>query len=164
MSLLDYVHCSASFPNPRGPLSTRIPSAAIESANPEVCAALNREPPESVRHSRKGNKPRVYSPKEWAEIGKMAVDIGASAAARRFSKKSGYTVNVSMACRFKQLHLEERQAKRLREEEDLTVSTLPLKKKGWPLLLGNWEVRRAGTRIYSKVVGTWLYNSSYCCC
>ena len=60
----------------------------------------------------------------------MAVDIGASAAARRFSKKSGYTVNVSMACRFKQLHLEERQAKRLREEEDLTVSTLPLKKKG----------------------------------
>ena len=36
-----------------------------------------------------------------------------------------------------QLYLEERQAKRLREKEDLTVSTLILKKKGRPLLLGN---------------------------
>ena len=31
----------------------------------------------------------------------MEVHIGASAAARRFSKKSGYTVNESMAHRFK---------------------------------------------------------------
>ena len=79
MSLLDYfeVHRSTSFPNARAMLSTRTPSAAIESANPEVCAVLNREPPESIRRSRK-----VYLPKERAEIGKMAVHIGAFATAK----------------------------------------------------------------------------------
>ena len=128
MSILNYfeVTSSKSFPNPRGPLSNRIPSAAIESANREVRAALNKNLPESA-NSRKGKKPRVYSPKERAELGKLAVDVGASAAAKRFSKKLKYAVNESTARRFKQLYLEERRAKRLREEGDLTVSDLPLK-------------------------------------
>ena len=69
-------------------------------------------------------------------MGKLAVDIGASAAAKRFSKKLKYPVNESTARRFKQLYLEERRAKRLRKEEDLTVSDLPLKKRGRSLLLG----------------------------
>ena len=69
-------------------------------------------------------------PQERAELGKLAVDIGASAAAKRFSKKLKYPVNESTARRFKQLYLEERRAKRLREEENLTVSDLPLKKRG----------------------------------
>ena len=45
MLILDYfsVRSSKSFQNPRGPLSIRIPSAAIESANREVCATLNKE-------------------------------------------------------------------------------------------------------------------------
>ena len=71
----------------------------------------------------------AYLLKERAEIGKMAVNIGASAAARRFSKQSVYTVNKSLACRFKQLYLKESRAKRLREEEDSTISILPLKKQ-----------------------------------
>ena len=37
-----------SFPNPRGLLSNRISSAAIESANHEVHVALNKELPESA--------------------------------------------------------------------------------------------------------------------
>ena len=63
MSILDYftVTSSKSLPNPRGPLSNRIVSAAIESANREVHAALN---PESASSKRKGKKPRVYSPHE----------------------------------------------------------------------------------------------------
>ena len=83
MSILDYftVRSSRSFPNPRGLLSNRIPSAAIESANREVCAALNKELPESAS-SRKGKKPRVYLPQERAKLGKQAVDFGASAAAK----------------------------------------------------------------------------------
>ena len=74
MSILDYfsVRLSKSFPNPRGPLSSRIPSAAIESANREVCAALNKEQPVS---SQKGKKPRIYSPQERAELGKLAVSF-----------------------------------------------------------------------------------------
>ena len=49
-SILDYfaVRSSTSFPNPRGPLSNRISSAAIESANREVRAALNKELPENA--------------------------------------------------------------------------------------------------------------------
>ena len=136
MSHLDYfqVRSSKSFPNPRGPLSTRISSAAIESANREVRALLNKELQESAS-SRKGKKPRVYSPQERAELGKLAVDIGASAAAKRFSKKLKYPVNESTARRFKQLYLEERRAKRLREEENLTVSDLPLVLGGINILL-----------------------------
>ena len=70
------------------------------------------------------------------ELDKLAVDIRASAAAKRFSKKWKYAVNEITAHRFKQLCLEERQTKRLREEGDLTVSDLPLKKRGRTLLLG----------------------------
>ena len=138
MSILDYfsVSSSKSFPNPRGPLSNRIASAAIESANREVRAALNKELLESASSRRKEKKPRVYLPQERAEMGKLAVDIGATEAAKRFSKKLKYPINESTARRFKQLYLQERRAKRLREEEDLTVSDLPMKKRGRPLLLG----------------------------
>lgn len=40
----------------------------------------------AVSHSQKGKKPHVYLPKEWAEMSKLSVDIGASAAARQFLK------------------------------------------------------------------------------
>ena len=70
-------------------------------------------------------------------MGKLAVDVGTSEAPKRFSRKLKYSVNESTARRFKQLCLEERRAKRLREEEDLTVGDLPLKiRRGRPLLLG----------------------------
>ena len=50
MSILDYfaMTSSKSFSIPMGPLSNRITSAAIESANNEVCAVLNKELPESA--------------------------------------------------------------------------------------------------------------------
>ena len=69
-------------------------------------------------------------------MGKLAVDIGVTNAAKQFSKKIKYPVNESTARRFKKLYLKERRAKRLREEEDLTVNDLPMKKRGQPLLLG----------------------------
>ena len=106
MSILIYfsIRSSKSLPNPRGPLSSRIPSAAIELANREVCAALNKEQSGNVG-SQIGKKPRVYSPQKRAELGKLAVDIGAFAAAKRFSRKLKYSINESTACRFKQLYL-----------------------------------------------------------
>ena len=65
-------------------------------------------------------------PHELAELSKLAVDIGANKAAKQFLK---YPINESTALKFKQLYLQERRAKRLREEEDLTVSDLPMKKR-----------------------------------
>ena len=75
MSILDYfaVTSSKSFPNLRGELSNRIPSAKIELANQEVCVVLNEKLPESANFS-KGKKPQVYSSKEQAKLGKLAVD------------------------------------------------------------------------------------------
>ena len=54
---------------------------------------------------------------------------------QRISKKFG-GINKSTVCGFKKAYLNERCPKRLREEEDLTVKELPLKKRGRPLLLG----------------------------
>ena len=104
MSILDYfaMTSSKSFPNPRGPLSNRIASAAIESANHEVCAVLNKELSESASSRQKGKKPRVYLPHEQSELVKLAVDIGATEAAKQFLK---YPINESLALRFMQLYL-----------------------------------------------------------
>ena len=89
----------------------------------------------SRKGSRKGKKLRIYSPRERAEIGKLACNIGATAAARRISKKFE-GINESTVRGFKKSYLNELRAKRLREEEDLTAEELPLKKRGRPLLLG----------------------------
>ena len=68
--------------------------------------------------SRRGKKPRVYSPETRAEIGRLALNIGPTAAAKRVSRKLGFLVYESTVRRFKKLYLEERKAKRLREEND----------------------------------------------
>ena len=54
-------------------------------------------------------------------MSKPAVDIGASATAKRFSRKLKCPVNECTGRNFKQLYLEERQAKRSRQEENLAV-------------------------------------------
>ena len=142
MSILQYFTArrGGPLPNPNGPLSTKIPPAAISSANAEVRSVLTGEEDSSAStssdRSRKGKKPHVYSPKTRAEIGRLASNIGATSAAKRVSRKLGFPVNESTARRFKKLYLQERKVKRLREEEDLTVAELPLKKRGRPLVLG----------------------------
>jgi len=122
MSLLDYFRLqrSRSLPNPRGPLSNKISSAAIASANSEVRAVLNGEPSGELSmntgHSCKGKKPHAYSHKKRAEIGKLAGQVGPSEAAGRFSRKLGHPLNESTARRFKALCGKEKQKKRLIEE------------------------------------------------
>ena len=86
-------------------------------------------------NSRKGIALNVYSPIERAKIGKLACSIGATEAAKRFMQKFGFSVNESTITSIKKAYLTKRCEKRLREEEDLTISELSLKKKGRPLLL-----------------------------
>ena len=128
-----------SLPNPTGSLSRKISPSAIVSANSEVAKVIqqvNNNGSISGKSSKR-NKPRFFSPKERAEIGKLACSIGATAAARHFSKKFGYTMNESTVRGLKQAYLTERRRKRLMEDEDLTVHELPMKKKGRPLLPRN---------------------------
>ena len=129
MSLLDYFKRKGPLPDPRGSLARVIPSSAIAAANSEVEKSI-------CPKSRKGLKKIVYSPRERAQIGKLACSIGATAAAKSFSRKLGMTVNESTVREWKKAYIAERNAKRLREEEDLSVNELQPKKKGRSLLLG----------------------------
>ena len=131
-----------SLPNTEGTFSNVIPSAAIKSVNSEVNKVMwgqgNPSSRVSLKETRKGKKCRVYSLREQAGIGKLACSIEATAAARRISRNwfGGTSINESTVCGFKKAYLNELRSKRLREEEDLTVQELPLKKRGRPLLLG----------------------------
>ena len=80
MSLLDYFKRKGPLPDPRGSLARVIPSSAIAAPNSEVEKSI-------CPKSRKGLKKIVYSPRERAQIGKLACSIGATAAAKSFSRK-----------------------------------------------------------------------------
>ena len=113
MSLLDYfaLKRNRSLPNPRGPLSLRIPSIAIASAIDRVRSVLAGR--SSIPGSRKGEKHQFYSPKIRAEIGELACNLGPSEAAKRYSKKLEHPVNESTVRRFRTLYLEERHSRRV---------------------------------------------------
>ena len=78
MSIFEYFTRKrvGSLSNPQGTLSNIIPSVAIESANSEVKKVISQgnsvSPQISRKGSRKGKKLRIYSPRERAEIGKLA--------------------------------------------------------------------------------------------
>ena len=132
-SILSYFSLWAkegSLPNPTGSLSRKILPSAIASANLEVAKVIRQQENNAVGKRR---KPRLFSPKERAEIGKLACSIGATAAARQFLAKLGYTMNESTVRGLKQAYLTERHRKRPMEDEDLTVHELPIQKKGRPL-------------------------------
>ena len=69
-------------------------------------------------------------------MGKATAEIGATAAARKFSAKLGTSINESTMRGLKKAYELERQLKRRREEDELSVTRLPPKKRGRPLLLG----------------------------
>ena len=64
------------------------------------------------------------------KIGKYSSENGVSAAARRFSAELGRDINPSTIRGFKRAYLQELNRKRRAEEDDLTVTSLPAKKRG----------------------------------
>ena len=97
MSFLDYFkQKGGSLLDPRGSLSKVIPSSAIVAANSEVEKSV-------CPKSQKGLKKKVYSPRERAQMAKLACTIGAMAAAKSFSRKLGVKINESTVCGFKKL-------------------------------------------------------------
>ena len=107
--------------NPRSPLSSKIPSRAIESANKEVEDILSKS-------KRKGPY-RRYTPEERATIGKYAIDHGVNEAAHK------YSINESTVRSFKNAYLEVRARKR-KAGDEMNVSELLAKKQGRPLIVG----------------------------
>ena len=88
----------------------------------------------------KGSKKRgmyiKYDEKMKIKMGKYSSENGIHAAVRHFSLELGRNINPSTIRGFKKACLRERNRKRRAEEDDLTVTSLPTKKRGRPLLLG----------------------------
>ena len=87
MALLRYFKASgdtAKLPDPRGPLSTKVPSSAIESANAEVKRVI--ETGESGADRRKRGCYDKFSPELKLQIGKRAAENGVAATTRARSR------------------------------------------------------------------------------
>ena len=156
MSLLRFFKPVDRLPDPRGQLSSSLPSVAIAEANKEVLKA-----------TKKGNEKRgayKYSAEVRAEIGKYAIHHGVAATSRHFSRRLAKTVSETTVRSIKAVYLEGVRRKRPVEldEEEEEIIALPLKKRGRPLLLGEKldmlvqtylrKVREGGGAVSARIV------------
>ena len=154
MALLRYLQSKDGLPDPRGTLSSSIPSPAI--------AAANREIRKVSEEQKKRGQYIKYSPNIHAEIGKYATLHGVAAAARVFSAKMKQRVSETTVRSIKDAYTVEIKRKRASQESVRDVSSLPSKKRGRPLLLGQdldgkvqqylKKVREAGGAVSSRTV------------
>ena len=138
-------------PSPTGPLSKEIPSSSIVAANAEVSKVLNE------KFSIKRGEYTKLTSKEKAEIGKRASEHGIASTIRHLAKKYP-NLKESSVRTWKNIYLAELRRRRTCQES-LTITELPEKKKGRPLLLGDqleFEVIRylKDLRIKGAVVNT----------
>ena len=86
MALLKYLRKKATvLPNPDGPLSDHMPSAAISSANNEVKDLVNA----TLSDSRKWGPYHNYTDEDRALIGKREAEFGVTNTVRHFGVISG---------------------------------------------------------------------------
>ena len=128
MSLYRYFKTQGrELPNPSGPLSSSVSSAAIEEADAPLSATCMKE---------KRGPYQKLSNETRAKIGKYASENGDSAAARHFSTVLSKPISRTTVHGLKKTYDQELSRKR-KTEEDLAISTLPSKKRGRrPLLFG----------------------------
>ena len=117
--------------NLTGPLSSTIPSPAIEEAN---AAARATAEVQGVSKRKRGPYLKL-SDNIRAQIGKYAGEHGVSVAARRFTKVIGKLKSVSMVYDCKKAYCKELSMKR-KADEDLMIVHLSTKKRSCPLLVG----------------------------
>ena len=158
-------------PNPNGSLSGTIPSHAIAQANRKVQQLLSQ-----VNGGKRGPYKKYvifvnlcalclfiscrYNPKERLEIARYACHHGVTAAAVRFLRKLGHRIRESTVHSIKKAYLDEIKKLRARGEEGL--DSLPHRKQGKPLLLGDKidnmvqayirRVREHGGPVSSQIV------------
>ena len=129
MALYRFIERSGrELPNPDGPLSHCLPSAAIEEANKEVAEAAPKTP------KKRGSYIKIPDDRR-AEIGRYACENGVANAARKYSRVLERSLNESTVRGIKRAYLAELTRKR-KAEEECVVTSLPTKKRGRTLLLG----------------------------
>ena len=162
MALLRYLEKvpteSDRVPNPRGPLEKVLPPEVTRSAN-----ELVREVLTPIIPANKRGKYQVLSATLKAKIGKYAAENGNTAASRHFSKDLEKPLSEGTIRGFKSKYLDELSRKR-KANEDLTTESLPDKKRGRPLLLGEeldhkvqayvQALRDSGGSVSSAIVST----------
>ena len=128
MSLLRYFKSSSDtkLPDPRGPLSTTVPSSSIAAANAEVKRVIETE---ENSDGRKRGHYEKFSTELKFQIGKHAAENGVAATMRFYAKK--FVLKESIVRTWKNAYTREVHSKR----GDITaLKSLPKKKRGRPYL------------------------------
>ena len=161
MSLLNYFRKKT--PEEQGVF---LPKAANRELPSEVLASANAQVGESAseiepRRKRAKVTQHSYSDETRASIGKYASLRGPAATVRHFSGICGHAVPESTVRKFRDIYRAELKAQSSLTSGPVTVSSLPCKPKGRPLLLGNLDavvkqyvlqLRAAGGVINADVV------------
>ena len=142
-------------PSPYGPLSSSLSPATIKDANVAVKQCADRA----------ATKPRgpyvKFTPEDQAAIAKYALWHGNKAAIRHFSKELGKEIKDSSVCMWKKKYsaeLKRTVSKRDSDEKgEVCVKSLPVKRRGRPLLLG--ENLDTAVKNYIKAVGGGINTS-----
>ena len=136
MSLFKYFKKgNASLLDPTGPLACSVPSSSIASANKEVDRILIADGPSNTKKPR--GEYAKFTPEQKAMIGKRASEHGVVAAVRHFKKDYPNLKENTVRDWRNAYRLELRKRAASKEcDGDTSVTVLPQKKKGRPLLLG----------------------------
>ena len=134
MSILMYFQTVGrdALPNPQGRLSSVLSEETIQSANDHIRQhACIKKPSEKKR----GLYQKLLEEKK-AEVERYTAENGVAAAVWRFAKELLKSPNESMVRGMKCHYLEELSRKR-KAGENPTVESLPQRKRGCPLMLGD---------------------------
>ena len=157
MALLKYLRKKAIvLPNPDGPLSDRVPSAAISSANNEVKDLVNA----TSSDSRKRGAYQNYTDEERARIGKRAAEFGVTNTLRHFSKQFTDRPLKESTVRTWMMNYKKELANRVKVGGSLTIEKLETKKRGHPYLLGEEMDRQLQEYIKSLREAKAVINSA----
>ena len=130
MALYKYFKPADGLPDPSGPLSAAVSPAAIREANEAVKGVTGGS-------AKAWGKCAKLTPEQQAAIGEYASLHGNQAAIRHFSEQFGVDVKASSVQTWKGKYVVEINRKRKAGDmNDLSVKSLPVKKRGRPLLLG----------------------------
>ena len=134
MSILKYFETIGrdALPHPQGRLSSVLSEETIQSANDCIHQHTHTKKPSEKK---KGSYQKLSEEKK-AEVGRYATENGVAAAVRHFAKELPKLLNESMVRGMKRRYLEELPRKR-KAGENPTVESLPQRKCGCPLMLGD---------------------------
>ena len=126
-----YLRSLNSLPDPKCPLSSRIPSAAIAEAN-----RLVNETRKEETETKKRGPYKKYSPSVRLQIAEYACHHGVASAARVFSHKLQHNVSESTVRSIRDAYRQELRKKRRHKDDEDGMSVLPTIKQGRHVTLG----------------------------